>query len=504
LSLVNEVIGFFLKRRKSRIDEFKKFPIEAQNDVFFSLIERAKFTEFGLKHNFSKIESIKHFQESVPVVDYEELYPSIERVLKGEKNLLWPSDIQWFSKSSGTTNARSKFIPVSEESLEECHYRGGKDMLTLYFENKMDSNLFEGRSISIGGSLHANPFNDETMAGDISAVMTRNMPKWAEYFRIPPPEIALLEKWEEKMEAMIELCIKEDVRSIAGVPTWTVVMLESIMKRLGAKDMTEIWPNFEVFFHGAVSFTPYRELFNKKLFPNDKVNYLETYNASEGFFAIQDDFALKDQLLLMLDYGIFYEFLPMEEWENKYPNALTLDQVELDKNYAIIISTNGGLWRYKIGDTIKFTSKYPFRLKITGRTKQFINAFGEEVVVENADLAMTYAAKECGVVLKEYTAGPIYMQGNTKGGHEWVIECNKIPENKEKFIKALDAKIREVNSDYDAKRHLDMALIMPKVHFVENGIFYKWMESRGKLGGQHKVPRLSNSREYLDEILKLV
>lgn len=504
MSLVTEVVGFFIKRRRSRIEHFKMYPIETQIEQFFSLIDRAKFTEFGLKYNFASITTIKDFQERVPVVTYEEHYPWIERVMRGEKNILWPSEINWFSKSSGTTNARSKFIPVSEESLQECNYRGGKDLLTLYFENKIDSQLFEGKSVSIGGSLHPNPFNTQAMTGDISAIITKNMPKWAEIFRIPPPEIALLDKWEDKMERMIEICSKENVTGIAGVPTWTVVLIESIMERMGAKNALEVWPNFEVFFHGAVSFTPYRSLFRDKLFPSDKVNYFETYNASEGFFAIQDDFALQDQMLLMLDYGVFYEFLPMEEWDKEFPKSLTLDEVELEKSYAMVISTNGGLWRYKIGDTIKFTSKYPFRIKITGRTKHFINAFGEELMIENADQALTAATAKAGVVLRDYTAGPIYMDSESKGGHEWIVECSSVPENCDEFIESLDSKLREVNSDYDAKRQNNMALEKPIVHFVAIGTFYTWMENRGKLGGQNKVPRLSNSREFVEEILAII
>ncbi|MGL4630478.1 MAG: GH3 auxin-responsive promoter family protein [Leadbetterella sp.] len=504
MSLINDVLGFFIKRRRLRIDEFKRFPVETQTEVFQKLIERARFTEFGQKYGFAKISTIKQFQESVPVVSYEDFYPWIERVLKGEKNVLWPSDILWFSKSSGTTNARSKFIPVSEESLDECHYRGGRDMLTLYFENKPDSQLFEGKSISIGGSLHPNPFNDTTQVGDISAIITKNIPKWAEFFRIPPPEIALLDNWDKKMEAMVRLSKHENVTGIAGVPTWTVLLLENVMKELGASNMTEVWPNFEVFFHGAVSFAPYRDMFKKNLFPSSKVNYFELYNASEGFFGIQDDFALEDQMLLMLDYGIFYEFLPVGEWESEYPRSLTLDEVELDKTYAVVISTNGGLWRYKIGDTVKFTSRYPFRVKIVGRTKHFLNVFGEEVMVENSDLAWSHVAKEMGFTVKEYTGGPIFMTDESKGGHEWIVECPHIPDDIELAIVAFDKKLREINSDYDAKRHKDMALQLPKVHFVPEGSFYKWMVSKGKLGGQHKVPRLGNSRELIDEVLFLL
>lgn len=502
MSLVNDAVNFFLKRRQSRIAEFKKYPIETQQEQFVNLIDRAKFTEFGLKYSFSSIKTVKDFQERVPVVTYEEHYPWLERVLKGEKNVIWPSEIQWFSKSSGTTNARSKFIPVSEESLDECHYRGGKDLLTLYFDNKIDSQLFEGKSISIGGSLHPNPLNPNTQAGDISAIITKNMPKWAEYFRLPPPEIALLENWDQKMAEMVNLCATENITGIAGVPTWTVLLLENIMAKTGAKNMMEIWPNFEVFFHGAVSFTPYRKLFSESLFPSSQVNYFETYNASEGFFGIQDDFVLKDQMLLMLDYGIFYEFLPTEEWEKEFPKSLTLDEVELDKSYAVVISTNGGLWRYKIGDTVKFTSKYPFRVRISGRTKHFLNVFGEEVMVENSDMALSHACLGAGVTLRDYTGGPIFMEENKKGGHEWIIECDKMPENIQKFNTDFDLKLRELNSDYDAKRHKDMALQAPIIHHVKSGTFYDWLQRRGKLGGQHKVPRLSNSREFIEELIK--
>jgi GH3 auxin-responsive promoter len=504
LSVVSEVVGFFIKRRRTRIAEFKAYPVETQNEMFLKLIERARFTEFGMHYRYSDIKTIQQFQEMVPVVTYEELLPWLERTFKGEKNVIWPSDIQWFSKSSGTTNARSKFIPVSEESLEECHYRGGRDLLTLYFDNKPDSQLFEGKSISIGGSLHENPYNPATQAGDISAIITKNMPKWAEMFRIPPPEIALLDSWDKKMDAMVKLCATENVTGIAGVPTWTVLLLENIIKETGAKNMLDLWPNFEVFFHGAVSFTPYRNLFSEKLFPSEKVNYFESYNASEGFFGIQDDFALKDQMLLMLDYGIFYEFLPMGEWDSPYPKALTLDQVKLDTPYAVVISTSGGLWRYKIGDTVKFTSLFPFRVKIAGRTKHFLNVFGEEVMVENADLAWFTAATEQGVTIKEYTGGPIFMEANTKGGHEWIVECNELPQNTDIMTMAFDKKLREVNSDYDAKRQKDMALQSPVVHYVTAGTFYKWLESKGKLGGQHKVPRLSNSRDLIEELKSLI
>ena len=504
MSIVHEVISFFMKNRARRIDHFKTYPIETQLSVFSSLIERAKFTEFGRTYQFSNIRSIKDFQERVPVVTYEEFFPWTERVLKGEKNIIWPSDIVWFSKSSGTTNARSKFIPVSEEALRECNYIGGKDLLTLYFENVPDSQLFSGKSISLGGSLQPNPYNKNVLTGDVSAIITKNLPKWAEYFRSPPPEVALLDKWEDKMDKMVEICSKENIMSIIGVPTWGVVLIERIVKEMGAKNALEVWPNFEVFFHGAVSFTPYRSLFKEHLFPSDQVHYFESYNASEGYFAIQDDLALEDQMLLMLDYGIFYEFLPIEEWDKEFPKALTLDEVELNKNYAIVITTNAGLWRYKLGDTVKFTSKYPFRIKVSGRTKHFINVFGEELVVENADIALSKVCNDLGLQLKDYTAGPVFMGSETKGGHEWLIELAKIPENPSEFIQRLDDYLRELNSDYDAKRQNDLALLLPTVHFVKEGTFFRWLEKNGKLGGQYKVPRLSNSRAVVEEILTLL
>lgn len=490
-----------MKNRTGRIAHFKSYPIETQFEVFNSLIERAKFTDFGRQYGFTDIKTIKDFQERVPVVTYEEFFPWTERVLKGEKNVTWPSNIAWFSKSSGTTNARSKFIPVSEEALHECNYMGGRDILSLYFENVEDTQLFTGKALSINGSLHPNPYNEEVMAGDVSAILTKNLPKWAEYFRTPPSEIALLDKWEEKMQYMIQHCSHENVVSMLGVPTWGVVLIERIIEATGADNALDFWPNFEVFFHGAVSFAPYRSMFKERLFPSSKVNYMESYNASEGYFAIQDDLALEDQMLLMLDYGVFYEFLPAEEWDKEFPKALTLDEVELDKNYAMVISTNAGLWRYKIGDTVKFTSKYPFRIKISGRTKHFINVFGEELMVENADIALANACKDLNVELKEYTAAPVFMQADSKGGHEWAIELNQPLQDPVTFTRLLDSQLRKINSDYDAKRQNDIALQMPTVHFVKPGTFMTWLEMKGKLGGQHKIPRLSNERNFLEEIL---
>jgi hypothetical protein len=394
---------------------------------------------------------------------------------------------------------------VSKESLEECHYKGGKDMVSLYVNNFPETKLFTGKSLSIGGTLEKNPLNPtgNTRAGDVSAVIMQNLPIWAQFARTPSLETALMGEWEAKIERMARETMNENVTSIAGVPTWTVVLLQRILELKKASHILEVWPNLEVFFHGAVAFGPYRNLF-KELIPSDKMRYMETYNASEGFFGIQDQ-PDSDELLLLLDYGIFFEFIPMEEWDKDKPNVISLQDVEVGKNYALIISTNGGLWRYKIGDTIKFTSRFPYRFRISGRTKHFINAFGEEVIVENAEAAIRYACEQTGAMITNFTAAPVYFEDSqSKGAHEWVVEFQKHPENLEHFTQLLDRKLRDVNSDYDAKRHKDLALRQLVLHAAPQGLFEAWLGKKGKLGGQHKVPRLSNSREYLDEILGMM
>ncbi|PWJ54731.1 GH3 auxin-responsive promoter [Dyadobacter jejuensis] len=504
MKLVNDMTVWFLNRRYERIEQFKKRPIETQQRMFTELLETARYTEWGSKYNYGQIKTIREYQQQVPVSTYEDLYPYIERVLKGEANVLWPSSIEWFSKSSGTTNARSKFLPVSPEALEECHYEGGKDMMTLLIQNRPDTKVFDGKGLSIGGTLHANPFDDYTQVGDVSAVIMQNLPAWGEIMRTPPLDVALMDHWESKLEKMAEICSEENVTSILGVPTWTIVLLDLIMERNNKTNLLEIWPDFEVFVHGAVSFEPYRDLFIQKYFPSKGVSYLETYSASEGFFAIQDDLDKIGEMLLMLDYGIFYEFIPLDQVGQKHPKALLLDEVEVGVNYALVISTNAGLWRYLIGDTIKFTSIDPFRLKVSGRTKHFINAFGEEVIVENADHAIKTAANSTDSLVANYTAGPVYMGDGSRGRHEWIIEFSKSPTDQAEFNRILDESLREVNSDYDAKRYKDMALLPPLIHIAPAGTFYSWMGSRNKLGGQNKVPRLSNDRSYLDDLLAIL
>jgi hypothetical protein len=491
-----------MKKRIHQIELFMKYPLDVQDEWLHTLIASAENTEWGKLYDYKSILTLQQFKERVPIQNYDTLKPYIERMLQGEQNILWPSEIKWFAKSSGTTSDRSKFIPVSEEALEECHFRGGKDMLSIYCNNRPNAQIFTGKGLVLGGSHQINELCEDIHYGDLSAVLIKNLPVWAEYYRTPDMSIALMDNYEEKMDRMAEATIKENVTSISGVPTWTIVLAKKAMEITGAKNLLEIWPNLEAYFHGAVNFTPYREQF-KELIPTSEMYYLETYNASEGFFGIQDQ-ANSEELLLMLDYGIYYEFLPLENVDDENPKTLSLEQVELHKNYAIIISTNGGLWRYMIGDTVSFTSLYPFRIKITGRTKHFINAFGEEVIIDNAENALTRACATTHAKVKDYTACPIYFSGEQAGGHEWIIEFEKQPDDFEQFVDVLDQTLREVNSDYDAKRFKDMALRRPKVHNAPPDTFYNWMKNRGKLGGQHKVPRLANNRDYVDDILKLL
>jgi hypothetical protein len=502
MAIVNSIFTWYMKKRVHQIELFMKYPLEVQEEWFHTLISSAAHTEWGKEYDYKSIETVKQFKERVPLQNYDTLKPYIERMLKGEQNILWPSEIKWFAKSSGTTSDRSKFIPVSEESLQECHFKGGKDLLSIYCNNKPDNQLLSGKGLVLGGSHQINQLHGDSFYGDLSAVLIKNLPMWAEYYRTPDISIALMDNYEHKMERMAEATIKENVTNISGVPTWTLVLAKKVLEMTGKSNLLEVWPNLELYIHGAVNFKPYREQF-RQLIPCDEMYYLETYNASEGFFGIQDQLH-SEELLLMLDYGIYYEFLPMEKFGEDNPQTLALDQVELHKNYAIIISTNGGLWRYMIGDTVQFTSIDPFRIKITGRTKHFINAFGEEVIIDNAEHAICAACCATGAVFLDYTACPIYFEGEKAGGHEWIIEFGQQPDDFEKFIDVLDQTLRDINSDYDAKRFKDMALCRPKVHNAPTGTFYNWLKSKGKLGGQHKVPRLANERKYVDEILKFI
>jgi len=491
-----------MKQRLHQIELFMKFPNEVQQDLLKKLIIASRYTEFGRRFDFSSISGSKEFRERIPVQDYESLKPYIFRLKAGEQQLLWPSDVRWFAKSSGTTNDKSKFIPVTSEALEECHYKGGKDLLCMYFHNNPETQLFNGKLLTLGGSHQINSLSNDSFYGDLSAILIQNLPFWIQLFRTPDRSIALMDEWEEKIEMMAKTTMFENVTNIAGVPSWTLVLLKRILEISGKSNLTEIWPNLELFVHGAVSFTPYRDQF-RKLIPKSDMFYLETYNASEGFFGIQDSLYSED-MLLMLDYGIYYEFLPVSEWDKEHPVTITLDQVKLNENYAIIITTNGGLWRYKIGDTVAFTSLSPYRIRITGRTAHFINAFGEELIIDNADKAIQEACHATGAIIREYTAGPVYFSDKSSGAHEWIIEFNTPPPDIHDFTVLLDNALKKQNSDYEAKRYKDKVLSLPIIHNVATNTFYDWMKRREKLGGQHKVPRLSNNRNYLEEILNNV
>jgi len=496
---VNPLVSFLLKKRLQQIDLFRAHPRLAQLEMFHALVQSAKYTEWGRKYDYASITHPDQFRQRVPLQDYEDVKPFVERLRKGEQNLLWPTDMRWFAKSSGTTSDRSKFIPVSREALEDCHYKGGKDLIAFHYEQFPESKLYQGMSLVVGGSSTIEQFRPDAYTGDLSAIIIRNLPLWVEVRRTPVIETALLDNWEVKIEQMAKETMREDVRCIAGVPSWTLVLLRRILELSGKQNILEVWPNLELFMHGGVSFRPYRAQF-EALIPSPTMNYLESYNASEGSFAIQDRRGA-DDMLLMLDYGIFYEFIPMDELGKEHPHTVLLSEVKVGQSYAIVISTNAGLWRYMPGDTVRFTSVRPHRVQVSGRTKSFINAFGEELVVENADRGIEAACDATGAIVSEYTAAPIYMETEARGGHEWVIEFETAPDDLDTFTKVLDRKMRSLNSDYDAKRRGDMALRPPLVHNVPPGTFYAWMKHRGKLGGQNKVPRLCNDREILEGLL---
>ncbi|AHM61224.1 acyl-CoA synthetase [Flammeovirgaceae bacterium 311] len=504
LDLFNSVLTWFMKKRIQEVEHFMNNPHDVQQQVLRNLLETAKSTEWGQKWGYSDLQHSAAFQERVPVSTYEELKPYIDRMMRGEQNILWPGKIDWFAKSSGTTSSRSKFIPVSPEALEDCHYKGGKDLISIYVNNFPETKIFTGKNLAIGGSLQVNEQDSEGSSkyGDISAIIMRNLPFWAQMVRSPSLEVALLSEWDEKLERMARETINDNITNLSGVPTWTLLLMERILEITGKQNMLEVWPNLEVFTHGAVSFTPYEQLF-KKLIPSDTMYYQDVYNASEGFFGIQDQTHSKE-MLLMLDYGVYYEFIETSELEKENPKVLSLEQVEPGKNYALIISTNGGLWRYNIGDTVKFTSVNPYRIIISGRTKHFINAFGEEVVIENAEQAIAEACRQTSAEIDNFTAAPRYFGEKSKASHEWIIEFVHPPQDKNHFEQVLDETLRKINSDYDAKRFKDMALQAPIVHHAPKGTFYRWMEKRGKLGGQNKVPRLSNTREHVEDILEML
>lgn len=498
-ALFNTVVNWFIRQRIDQIQNFMKHPIETQNGVLFSQLYFAENTDYGKIHGFSSISNYDDFVRNVPIVTYEDFEPFIEKARQGNPDIFWPGYIRKFAKSSGTTNAKSKFIPISDECLEDCHFKAGKDLLSIYANNHPENNLFSNKNLRLGGSseLYEN-FN--TKFGDLSAIMIENLPFWVEITTTPSKKVSLMSEWESKLKAIISEVKNEDVGSLTGVPSWMMVLLQRTLAETGYATISELWPNLEVFFHGGISFKPYREQYRKII--GKDINYYEIYNASEGFFGIQD-VSGSDEMLLMLDYGIFYEFIPMDQFELNNLHAIPLEEVEVGKNYAMVITTNSGLWRYLIGDTVRFTSVHPYRIRISGRTKHYINAFGEELMIDNVETALTKACEATDSAITDFTGAPVFMQNGESGAHEWIFEFSKNPADLEYFTQVFDHHLKSLNSDYEAKRYNNMTLKQPVVHVAKPQLFYQWMSERGKLGGQNKVPRLSNDREYIEPLLKM-
>lgn len=502
MAILNSIASWLMKKRMHQIELFMKYPHDVQDEWLRRLLTNGAETEFGKKYGLGSVKDYEQFRKQVPLQDYETLKPYIERIRRGEQNLLWNEDIRWFAKSSGTTSDKSKFIPVSPESLDGCHYNGGRDMVTIHCVNNPETNLFTGKNLALGGSHQTDYFGDhESYNGDVSAIVIQNLPMWAEYFRAPDINIALMSNWDEKLRQMVESTKNENVTSLAGVPSWMLVLLREILKEKKAQSIREVWPNLEVYFHGGVSFTPYADQF-RSILNNEKISYLELYNASEGFFGIQDQKNVKE-LLLMLDYGIYYEFIPLEELEKENPRVYNLSEVSTGTVYSMVITTTAGLWRYQLGDTIQFTSVNPYRFVITGRTKHNINVFGEELMIHNAEKALQVACEKTHASITDYTAAPVFMS-EKNGAHQWLIEFEKEPNNPEYFIDVLDKELKKLNSDYEAKRFNNYILQLPLLNILPAGTFSKWMQSKNKMGGQHKVPRLSNDRKYVEDILQLI
>ncbi len=499
MAFINSILSLFTQKRLVQIEHFKNNPVKVQRDTLQELLAKAATTEYGRKYRFNTILTAEQYRERLPVIHYEEISNDIHRMMEGENNILWPEEVKWFAKSSGTTNAKSKFIPVSPTILEESHFRGGKDVIAIFNKLNPEAQVFSGKTLALGGSSEVSRSNNNCQFGDLSAILISNTPFWANMMKTPDSSIMLMSNWEEKIEKICETTVKEDVRCLAGVPSWFLTVINKILEKTGKENLHEVWPNLELFIHGGISFTPYREQY-KRLLPHPKMHYMETYNASEGFFGLQDD-PTDPSMLLMLDYGTYYEFMPVSEMGKQHPKTLLLEEVEPGINYAMIITTSGGLWRYMIGDTISFTSTKPYKFRITGRTKLFINAFGEELIIDNATKALKRACEQTAANVFEFTAAPVFMDEGRKGAHEWLIEFDTPPDNPENFADILDRELQKLNSDYEAKRLLSLERL--KLHIARPGLFNDWLKEKGKLGGQHKVPRLWNDRTHIDELLKM-
>ena len=498
---ITKIAGLIFSARQKELDRHYHDAAGLQQNVFRRLIDRARDTEYGINHLFGSTHNYEQFAQNVPVNTYEELKDDIDRMRHGEHNVLWPGSVKWYAKSSGTTNDKSKFIPVSNEGLHHIHYAGGFDSVAFYLRNNPQSRLFDGRSLILGGSHAPNYDFDNSLVGDLSAILIENINPLANLVRVPSKKTALLSDFEVKRDRIARETMGKKVTNISGVPSWMLSVLSRVLELSGKSHLNEVWPDLEVFFHGGVSFTPYRKQY-EELITSPNMHYMETYNASEGFFGLQDD-PNDSAMLLMLDYDIFYEFIPMEEIDKEHPTVVPLNGVQTGRNYAMVISTSCGLWRYLIGDTVTFTSKNPYKFIITGRTKHFINAFGEELIVDNAEKGLAYACEQTGAEVLEYTAAPVFMDNKAKCRHQWMIEFAKEPDDLDRFAHLLDQKLQEINSDYEAKRYKDITLQHLEVIKARRDLFNQWMKSKGKLGGQHKVPRLSNSRRVINELIEM-
>ncbi|MAZ30603.1 MAG: hypothetical protein CMP57_00750 [Flavobacteriales bacterium] len=500
MKIYNSIASKIIKKRINQINLFIEFPHKIQDNLLKKLIQKAKNTAYGIKYNFKYIQSKSDFVKNIPLSNYDDLDPYINRMRTGEQNVLWPSRIKWFAKSSGTENSKSKYIPISDESIKKCHYKGGKDLLSIYCNHFPVKNIFQGKSVLLGGSHEMSRFSNQIYEGDLSAIIVDNLPFWVRLQQSPSKEISLMSEWEKKIDLMVDQAIYEDVSSLSGVPSWAMIFANKVLEKTGKSNLHQVWPNFELYMHGGVQFSPYRKYF-EKIFPKG-INYLETYNASEGFFGVQDIPGDRG-MLLMLNYGIYYEFLPLKGLSDINPISLSLEQVNMGEDYAMVISTNSGLWRYLIGDTIRFTCLSPFRIIVTGRTKHFLNSFGEELMVHNADQALQIACDQTKSEFIDYTASSKHASTKMKAHHEWLIEFIVPPKDLNFFVDVFDSSLMNLNSDYEAKRFKSLILQKPILHIAKKRLFYNWMKQKGKLGGQNKVPRLSDDRIYLEELLKM-
>ena len=498
---ITPIVRPLFAKRQKQIDLFERYGDEIQKKQLYSLLGTAQNREIEKLYRFKKIPDYKTFSEQVPLITYEELKPYVERMLKGENNLIWPSKVRWFAKSSGTTNDKSKFIPVSKEGLYQCHYRGGTDCVVSYLNMNPDSRMFSGKGLILGGSHQISSLRKDIRCGDLSACLIQNINPLVNLIRVPEKRIALMSEWEKKLEEIVRSTLHKNVTNLSGVPSWFLTLIKKILQQSGKQYLSEVWPNLEVFFHGGISFEPYRSYY-KELIPSEKMHYVETYNASEGFFAVQNSFD-EQGMLLLLDIGVFFEFIPLSEVGKKDPIVLPIWEIEKGQNYALVITTNSGLWRYQIGDTVKVISTDPAKIIISGRTKHFINAFGEELMVDNAEKGLAKTCEQTGAIISNYSAAPVFMSNKSRGRHQWLIEFEKEPESLEQFADILDATLQSLNSDYEAKRYKGIFLDRLEIIKARPGLFHDWLKDKGKLGGQHKIPRLSNNREHIEDMLKM-